>query len=157
MSTSRSGARLAASILAISALTAGSLPGVALAQTVSGGTSGGVSGGDVSASTYGSGQQTTNPDGTSIGVQGGGEATASDGGSASTQSDAKLNERRAMQRSVATARDEDERARSRTRTMVREGEVRSRTISRYKQQGEKPEREMTYSVTTPEGTTTKTK
>jgi hypothetical protein len=144
---------LAAS-LAAAALLAGP---PAWAQTVSGGTSGTAGGdGDVSASTYGSGQQTTTPDGSSIGVQGGGEATAADGGSAATRSDAKLNERRAMQRSVATARDEDERARSRTRTVVREGEVRSRTMSRYKEKGERPERDMTYSVTTPEGTTTTT-
>lgn len=143
--------------VAMSALIGAAIPGVSLAQTVSGGTSGGVSGEDVSASTYGSGQQTTTPDGSSIGVQGGGEAAAAEGGTATTRSDAKLNERRAMQRSAATARDEDERARSRTRTMVREGEVRSRTTSMYKQRGEKPEREMTYSVTTPEGTTTRTK
>ena len=156
MSTSRSRKGLAAAVLAIGVL-AGGAPSLVLAQTVSGGTSGGAAGGDVSASTYGSGQQATGPDGTSIGVQGGGEATAADGGTASTTSDAKLNERRAMQRSVAAAKDEDERARSRTRTVVREGEVRSRTVSRYKQQGEKPEREMTYSVTTPEGTTTRTK
>jgi hypothetical protein len=129
----------------------------AWAQTVSGGTSGGLGGEDVSASTSGSGQTTTTPEGSSIGVSGGGEATAADGGSASTQSDAKLNERRAMQRSTAQARDEDERARSRTRTMVRGDTVRSRTMSHYKQKGEKPEHEMTYSVTTPEGTTTKTK
>lgn len=149
-------ARAAASAVALSALIGATLPGVALAQTVSGGSSGGVNGQGVSASTYGSGQQTTTPDGSAIGIQGGGEATAVDG-SASTQSDAKLNERRAMQRSTATARDEDERARSRTRTVVREGEVRSRTMSMSKQQGEKPQREMTYSVTTPEGTTTKAK
>jgi hypothetical protein len=115
-----------------------------------------VSGKDVSASTQGSGQYSSTPDGSAIGVQGGGQATAVDG-TANTRSDAKLNERRAMQRSVATARDDDERARSRTRTVVREGEVRSRTMSRYKERGEKPEREMTYSVTTPEGTTTRTK
>jgi hypothetical protein len=127
------------------------------AQTVSGGSSGGLGGDGVSASTYGSGQQTTTPAGSSIGVGGGGDATAVDGGSASTRSDAKLNERRAMQRSVARARDDDERARSRTRTVVREGEVRSRTMSVYKQKGERPQHEMTYSVTTPEGTTTKTK
>jgi len=144
---------VAASLFAASLLA--TAPG--WAQTVSGGTSGGLGGNDVSASTYGSGQQTTTPDGSSIGVQGGGAATAADGGSATTDSDAKLNERRAMQRSVAQARDDDERATSRTRTTVREGEVRSRTMSRYHQKGEHPEREMTYSVTTPEGTTTKAK
>jgi len=144
--------------LAATLLTAGLIAAApAWAQTVSGGTSGGLGGEDVSASTSGSGQQTTTPEGSSIGVQGGGQATAADGGSASTQSDAKLNERRAMQRSTAQASDEDERARSRTRTMVHGDTVRSRTMSRYKQKGEKPEREMTYSVSMPEGTTTKTK
>jgi hypothetical protein len=140
-----------ASAFALSALAGG-----VSAQTVSGGSSGGLSGDGVSASTYGSGQQTTGPDGSAIGVQGGGAATAVDG-TAATHSDAKLNERRAMQRSTATASDDDERARSRTRTVVREGEVRSRTNSMYKQDGEKPVRERTYSVTTPEGTTTQTR
>ena len=145
-----------ASVLAIGVLTCGSAPGLAWAQTVSGGTSGGVSGPGVSASTYGSGEYAKSPDGSAVGVTGGGEAGAVDG-TATTRSDAKLNERRAMQKSVAAARDEDERARSRTRTVVREDEVRSRTMSRYKQKGEKPVREMTYSVTTPDGTTTRTK
>jgi hypothetical protein len=123
----------------------------ALAQTISGGSAGGVQGQGVSASTYGAGQT----DGQSIGVQGGGEATAVDG-SARTDSTAKVNERRAIQRSVATARDDDERARSRTQTVVRQGEVvRSRTMSMYKEKGEKPVREHTYSVTTPEGTVVK--
>ncbi|MDP3495982.1 MAG: hypothetical protein Q8R82_22960 [Hyphomonadaceae bacterium] len=150
----QSRARLLAAAIAISAIA--SSPATGFAQSVTGGSSGGVSGQGVSASTYGSGQQTNTPEGSSIGVAGGGDAVAVDG-SASTRSDAKLNERRAMQRSVATAQDDDERARSRTRTVVREGEVRSRTVSRYKQQGEKPVREMTYSVTTPEGSTTRTK
>lgn len=141
--------------VALSVLIGAAAP-AALAQTVSGGSSGGVTGDGVSASTYGAGEHTKSPDGSATGIQGGGEATAVDG-TASTRSDAKLNERRAMQKSVATAQDEDERARSRTRTTVREDEVRSRTMSRYKQRGEKPVREMTYSVTTPEGTTTKTK
>lgn len=157
MSQYRQRARAAASAVALSALIGVAVPGVSMAQSVSGGSSGGVTGKDVSASTYGSGQQTTTPDSTATGIQGGGEATAANGGSASTQSDAKLNERRAMQRSVARARDEDEMARSRTRTMVHKGEVRSRTMSFYKEKGEKPQHEMTYSVTTPEGTTTKTK
>jgi hypothetical protein len=125
----------------------------AIAQSVSGGTSGGVQGDGVSASTYGAGQT----DGQSIGIQGGGQATAVDG-TASTDSSAKVNERRAMQRSVATARDDDERARSRTRTTVRQGDVvRSRTTSMYKQKGEKPVRESTYSVTTPDGEVVKNK
>jgi hypothetical protein len=121
----------------------------AMAQTISGGTAGGVAGPGVSASTYGAGET----DGQSVGVQGGGAATAIDG-TASTDSRAKVNERRAMQRSVAKARDDDERARSRTRTVVRNGEmVRSRTTSFYKQKGEKPIHENVYSVTTPDGQT----
>jgi hypothetical protein len=121
----------------------------AVAQTVSGGSAGGVEGPGVSASTYGAGET----DGQSVGVQGGGAATAIDG-TASTDSAAKVNERRAMQRSVAKARDDDERARSRTHTIVRNGEtVRSRTTSFYKQKGEKPVHESVYSVTTPEGQT----
>ncbi|WP_309643040.1 hypothetical protein [Phenylobacterium sp.] len=129
------------------------LAGSAFAQPVTGGTSGGVSGRGVTASTYGAGHT----DGQSIGIQGGGAAVAVDG-TARTQSDAKVNERRAMQRSVASARTDDERARSRTRTVVRQGEeVRSRTMSVYKEQGEKPIRESVYSVTTPEGETVRRK
>lgn len=147
-------ATLLASALSLAALAASP---AAMAQTIQGGSSGGVSGPGVSASTYGTGETSQTSDGSTIGVTGGGEATAIDG-TASTRSDAKLNERRAMQRSVATARDDDERARSRTRTVVRQGdEVRSRTISIYKQKGERPEREMTYSVTNADGTTTETK
>jgi hypothetical protein len=143
-------AAFAASSLAISMLAFS--PGLSAAQTLQGGTSGGLSGPGVGASTYGSGQT----DGSSIGVTGGGAASAADG-AATTRSDAKLNERRAMQRSVATARDEDERARSRTRTVVRQGEeVRSRTTSTYKARGEKPERETVFTVVKPDGTTTTT-
>ena len=120
-----------------------------LGQQVSGGSAGGVQQGDLSASTYGNG--TT--DGSSLGVSGGGEASAADGGTASTSSDAKLNQRRAMQRSVANAQDEDERARSRTRTVVRNGgDIRSRTMSRYKAQGEKPIITRDVSVTNADGT-----
>ena len=128
------------------------------AQTVQGGTSGSLGGGDVSAGTFGSGEATTTTDGRSVGISGGGEATAANGGTASTQSDAKANERRAMQRSTAQARDEDERATSRTRTVVTPNDtVRSRTVSRYKERGEAPVREMTTTVATPEGTTVRTK
>lgn len=128
------------------------------AQTVQGGTSGGITQGDLSVGTSGSGTVTTTPDGRSIGISGGGTATAADGGTASTESAARLNERRAMQRSTAQARDEDERATSRTRTMVTpQDTVRSRTVTRYKERGEAPVREMTTTVTTPEGTTTRTK
>lgn len=91
--------------------------------------------GDVSAGTYGSG--TSTPD--SVGVSGGGDAAAADGGTASTESRARFNENNAHQRSVATARDEDERARSMTNTHVRkDGQVRSRSMSIYKEKGEKP-------------------
>jgi hypothetical protein len=124
------------------------MAGAASAQPVSGGTSGGIEGNNVGVSTYGAGQT----DGQSIGGKGGADAVAVDG-SVRTKSDAKVNERRAMQRSTATARTEDERARSRTHTIVRQGEtVRSRTMSMYKEKGEKPVREHTYSVTTPDGT-----
>jgi hypothetical protein len=91
--------------------------------------------GDVSASTYGSG--TSTPD--SVAVSGGGTANAGNGGTASTDSTARFNENTARQRSVATARDDDERARSRTTTRVqRDGDVRSKSMSIYKQRGEKP-------------------
>ena len=118
--------------------------------TIQGGTSGGVTGRDVSASTYGYGTGT--PTGTA--VEGGGAATAVDG-EASTSTEAKANERRAVQRSVATAQTDDERARSRTRTAVKANEtVRSKTVSRYKAQGEKPVKEMTTTVVNADGTVT---
>ena len=124
------------------------------AQTVVGGTAGGVQGRDVSASTCGSGQT----DGASIGVAGCADAAAVNGGTADTSTRANVNDRRAMQRSVATARDEDERARSMTRTSVRDGEVvRSRTMSMYKEKGERPVREVESIRATPEGTTTRGK
>ena len=91
--------------------------------------------GDVSAGTYGSGTSTNG--GTA--VNGGATAEALNGGTATTRSDAQVNERTARQRSVATARDDDERARSRTSTRVTPtGDVRSRSMSIYKQRGEKP-------------------
>ena len=125
-----------------------------MAQTVTGGTAGGVQGRDVSASTCGSGST----DGTRIGVAGCADAAALDGGAADTSTRANVNDRRAMQRSVATARDEDERARSMTRTTVRDGEVvRSRTMSMYKEKGERPVREVESIRATPEGTTTRGK
>lgn len=120
-------------------------------EPISGGSSGGVEGRDVSASTYGNGTTTDR----SVGVSGGGTATA-EGGTATTRSDAKFNDRRAMQRSVASARTEDERARSRTRTTVRKGdEVRSRTMSIYKERGEKPVIERDHTVTNADGTVAK--
>ena len=69
-------------------------------------------------------------------------AAVAEGGTATTDIDAKANERRAMMRATAQARTEDERARSRTRTTVTPNDViRSRTTSTYKTQGEKPVRE----------------
>lgn len=107
----------------------------AQAQTTTAGSGTSYQGRDVSAGTYGSG--TTSP--TSIGVSGGGTATAAKGGTASTDSQAKLTERRAMQKSTAVARDDDERARSMTRTQVRkDGVVRSRSRTMYKADGERP-------------------
>ena len=139
---------------AAAALTAGLLaaPMVLAQQPVTGGTEGGVRGRDVSASTYGNGST----DGSSLGVGGGGEATAEDG-SAGTDSRARLNHRRAMQQSTAVARTEDERARSRTRTVVRNGgEIRSRTTSMYRDReaGGPPVRETVCSRTAADGTVT---
>lgn len=147
--------RLGAPTAALALLLSASAPGLAGAQTISGGSSGGVSGQGVSASTYGSGERTTTADGSSIGIEGGGGATAIDG-TASTDSRAKLNDQRAMQRSVARAQDDDERARSTTRTMVNPSGVRSRTSSFYREQGEKPVRETVITRTAPDGTTTTT-
>lgn len=120
---------------------------------VQGGTAGGVQGRDVAVSTYGTGTVTQN----GVGVTGGGEAEAVNG-TASTRSDAEFNERRARQRSVAEAQTEDERAVSRTRTNanLKKETVRSRTTSIYKADGERAVRESVRTVTTPEGTTTKT-
>lgn len=141
-------AALAASAFALSAF---ALSAAATAQ-ISTGTSGGVRGADVSASTCGQG--TT--DGSSITVSGCADAEARNGGTVDTNTRAKTNNRMGMQRSIATARDEDERARSRTFTKVREGEVvRSRTSSMYKQRGERPVRETSSVKATPEQTTTK--
>ena len=140
--------------LAVSAFALFAFAAPAASQVVSGGTSGGVDGRDVSASTCGNG--TT--DGNSVGVSGCADAEARNGGTAATSTDAKANERRAMQRSSAIARDEDERARSRTRTVVRQGEVvRSRTTSMYKERGAPPVRESVSTRATPTGTTTKNK
>lgn len=125
----------------------------AAAQVVSGGTSGGVQGQDVDASTCGQGST----DGTSMTVSGCADAEARNGGTVNTGTKANVNDHRAMQRSTATARDEDERARSRTHTVVRQGEVvRSRTSSMYKQKGERPVREVISTRSTPQGTTTST-
>jgi len=107
----------------------------ASAQTTAGSQSSTPTTGNVSAGTYGSGTTDAN----SVGVSGGGNASAADGGTATTDSRAKFNENMARQRSVATARDDDERARSMTNTHVRkDGQVRSRSMSIYKERGEKP-------------------
>lgn len=151
MSAYRIKAALAASTLTLSVF---ALTAPTQAQVVTGGTKGGVTGQDVSASTCGQG--TT--DGTSITVSGCADAEARNGGTVNTNTRAKTNERMGMQRSIATARDEDERARSRTMTKVRQGEVvRSRTMSMYKQRGEKPVREVISSKATPQKTTRKPK
>ncbi|WP_022681871.1 hypothetical protein [Sphingobium bisphenolivorans] len=120
-------------ILIAGALVAGA--GSASAQTTAGSQSSTPTTGNVSAGTYGSGTTDAN----SVGVSGGGTATAADGGTATTDSRAKFNENMARQRSVATARNDDERARSMTNTHVRkDGQVRSRSMSIYKEKGEKP-------------------
>lgn len=150
-----------AALAAAAALSAMTMAPAAFAQqtqpttTVQGGTSGSVTGRNVSAGTYGEGYKTTSPDEQSIGVAGGGEATAVDG-TATTRTDAKFNDKRAMQKSSADARTEDERARSRSRTMVTPNNmIRSRTTTMYKQKGEKPIRETTTTVVRPDGAATR--
>jgi hypothetical protein len=110
--------------------------------TVTGGTAGGVQGRGVSANTSGTGTVISGSNGLQgAGVTGTADATA-ENGTATTRSDAKSNERRAMQRSSATAMTEEERARSRTRTMVTPNDViRSRTTTTYKADGQKPMRD----------------
>lgn len=140
-------------VLAASALALSVLASPAAAQVVSGGTTGTAQGTDVSATTCGNGTTTPN----SIEVSGCAEATATNG-TTSTTNRARVNERVGMQRSTAIARDEDERARSMTRTRVRQGEVvNSRTMSIYKERGERPVREVTSVKATPQATTTKKK
>lgn len=103
----------------------------------SGGTRGSTQGQDVNAGSSGYGST----DGKSITVGGSADAGASNGGTADTRTRAKVNHRRGMQMSTATARDDDERARSRTHTVVRQGDVvRSRTSTMYKRKGERPVR-----------------
>lgn len=122
-------------------------PSLAQNAPIAGGSSAGVDGRGVSASTYGTGATDAN----SIGVAGGGAATA-EGGTAETRSQARMNDRRAMQRSTATARTDDERARSRTMTTVRkDDEVRSRSMAIYKERGERPVIERECTITTAEG------
>jgi hypothetical protein len=122
------------------------MSGAASAQQTAGSTASTPTTGDVYASTRGSG--TSTPD--SVEVSGGGEATAANGGTATSDSTARFNNQSARQRSVATARDEDEHARSRTNTTVRrDGQVRSRSMSIYKERGEKPVIDRDTSVSRP--------
>ncbi|TMJ13539.1 MAG: hypothetical protein E6G94_11725 [Alphaproteobacteria bacterium] len=128
MSAYRTSAALAASL---------AFAAPALAQTGTQGTASG--GGDVNASTCGSGSTT----GTSITVQGCADANAANGGTVDTSNTARANERMGMQRSTARAVDADERARARTQTQVRQGGVvRSRTMTMYHKRGEKPVHEV---------------
>ena len=79
-------------------------------------------------------------DGT-VGVSGTADAAAANGGTVSTDANARFNtaNNTARQRSTATARDDDERARSRSMTNVLpNGDVRSNSMAKYKQRGEKP-------------------
>lgn len=124
----------------------------ATAQVVQGGSSGSVEGEDVNAGTSGYGST----DGTSITTGGTADAGATNGGTADTRVKSNTNDRRGMTNATATARDDDERARSRTRTVVRNGEVvRSRTMSMYKQKGERPVREVESTRADTSGTQTK--
>ena len=112
--------------------------GVAQAQTNTGsaGTSSPTTG-DIRAGTSSSG---TSSPGT-VGVSGTADASASNGGTATTRGDARFNTENntARQRSTATARDDDERARSRSSTNVNpRGDVRSRSMTIYKERGSKP-------------------
>jgi len=120
--------------------------------TVTGGTAGGVQGRNVSAETSGTGSIISGPDGLQgTGISGTADATAVDG-TVTTRSDAKSNERRAMQRSSATAMTEEERARSRTRTMVSPNDtIRSRTTSTYKADGQRPVRETVSTIVCADG------
>lgn len=125
------------SALFAAAATAVAFASPASAQTQEG-TSGSVQGTDVSAGTCGSGST----DASGVRVTGCADALARDG-TATTTSKARVNDRQGMQRSTAKARDDDERARSMTHTRVRQGgEVRSRTMTMYKQQGQRPVREV---------------
>jgi hypothetical protein len=111
-------------------------PGFAQTKSGSAGTSSPTTG-DISVGTTTGG---TSGNGT-VGVDGTADATAANGGTVSTQADARFNTENntARQRSLATARDEDERARSRASTKVTpNGDVRSRSMTIYKERGSKP-------------------
>jgi len=150
MSAYQAKAALAATALALSALAVAP----AGAQTVKTGTQGTAAGQDVRATTCGYGTTTS----TGVTVEGCAEAEARNGGTVNTTNNVRANDQMGMQRSTASAVDEDERARARTQTKVRQGEVvRSRTMTWYKQRGEKPVRDVTTSTATPKTTTTKKK
>ena len=114
------------------------LAGTAQAQVNSGGagtsspTTGDVTAGTTSSGTSGEG---------AVGVQGTADAAAANGGTATTDASARFNTENntARQRSTATARDDDERARSRASTnLTPNGDVRSRSMTIYKERGSKP-------------------
>ena len=93
--------------------------------------------GDVRAGTTTSGMS---GDG-AVGVGGTADAAAANGGTTTTDANARFNTQNntARQRSTATARDDDERARSRAMTHVTpKGDVRSRSMTIYKERGSKP-------------------
>ncbi|HEX8569452.1 MAG TPA: hypothetical protein VF699_05950 [Caulobacteraceae bacterium] len=119
---------------------------------VSGGTSGGIDGRNVSVSTSGQGYYTTSPTGTTgTGVSGTADANAYNG-TVTTKVDAQTEEERARLKAMATARTEDERARSRTMTKVGPNQVvRSRTTSTYKEKGSPTVRDTVTSITCADG------
>lgn len=122
------------------------LPGALLAQELTTTSAGTPTTGDVSASTSGSAEGTSD----SVEVGGTADAAAANGGTAETEASAKFNDHMANQRSTATARDEDERARSTSRSHASTtGADVSHSTSIYKQRGEKPVITREHSVTTP--------
>ena len=122
-------------MLCLGAAVASALAAPATGQVVRGGTSGSVNGNDITVGSSGYGST----DGSYINVGGTADAEARDGGVVRTRVRGRTGPVVGMNRSFATARDEDERAFSRTRTIVRNGEtVRSRTHNMYRQRGERP-------------------
>ena len=120
---------LAPALLVAGAANAQTNPGSAGTATP---TTGGVSAGTTSGGVSGDG---------AVGVSGTADANAANGGTATTDANARFNtaNNTARQRSTATTRDDDERARSRSMTNVNpQGDVRSNSMSIYKQRGEKP-------------------
>ena len=122
-------------MLCVGTAFAAALAAPATGQVVSGGTSGSVSGDDISVGSSGYGST----DGSYINVGGTADAEVNDGGVVRTRVRSRTGPVIGQNRSFATARDEDERAFSRTRTVVRNGEtVRSRTHNMYRQRGSPP-------------------